>query len=108
MRPIVHRLTIARRDATIARHDLAAQMRLLESPATRHQQRLAFNDLFEEVLAVRRILGPAAVVEPDPLPEWEALVGQRDEGGAGGHGRRRRRRRRRGRRGGGAPPAPPA
>jgi poly(A) polymerase len=102
MRPIVHRLTVARRDATIARHDLAAQMRLLEPPATRHARRLAFNDLFREVLALRRMLGPAASVEPDPLPEWEALLGQREEGGAGGR-RRRRRRRRRGRRGRGGP-----
>jgi hypothetical protein len=61
------------------------------------------------VLALRRILGPAAHVDPDPLPEWEALQGQREEGGHGGRRRRRRRRRgRRGRGGGGSPPAPPA
>ncbi len=105
MRPIILRMTVARRDATIARHCLAAQMRLLEPPATRPLRRLAFNDLFEEVLALRRILGPAVHVDPDPLPEWEALLGQREEGG---HGGRRRRRRRRRRRGGGGPPAPPA
>ncbi|HEX5135705.1 MAG TPA: polynucleotide adenylyltransferase PcnB [Planctomycetota bacterium] len=109
MRPVILRLTVARRDATIARHCLAAQMRLLEPPATRAQRRLAFNDLFREVLALRHILGPAAHVDPDPLPDWEALSGQREEGGHGGK-RRRRRRRRRGRRGGGggASPAPPA
>ncbi|MCK6461414.1 MAG: polynucleotide adenylyltransferase PcnB [Planctomycetes bacterium] len=105
MRPIILRMTVARRDATIARHCLAAQMRLLEPPVTRHARRIAFNDLFREVLALRKILGPAAHVEPDPLPEWEALLGQREEGG---HGGRRRRRRRRRRRGGGGPPAPPA
>jgi poly(A) polymerase len=106
MRPIVHRLTIARRDATIARHCLAAQMRLLESPATRHGRRIAHGESFREVLALRRILGPAAPVEPDPFPEWEALVGQREEGGHGGRRRRRRRRRRGGRGGGhGAPDA---
>jgi len=101
MRPIILRMTVARRDATIARHCLAAQMRLLEPPATRHARRLASNDLFEEVLALRRILGPAAPVDPDPFPEWEALRGQQEEGGHGGRRRRRRRRRRRGRGGGG-------
>jgi len=104
MRPIVLRMTVARRDATIARHCLAAQMRLLEPPVTRHQRRLAHHDSFEEVLALRRILGPAAPVDPDPLPEWVAVRGQREEGGHGGRRRRRRRRgRRRGRRGGGGP-----
>jgi poly(A) polymerase len=107
MRPIVLRLTVARRDATIARHSLVSQVRLAEPPTTRHAKRLAHGESFREVLAVRRLFGPTVAVDPDPLPEWEALLGQPQEGGDGGP-RRRRRRRRRGRRGGGGGGAPPA
>jgi len=113
MRPIVLRLTVARRDATIARHCLAAQMRLGEPPVSKAARRLAHGESFREVIELRRLLGPSVAVDPDPFPEWEALLGQpREEGGHGG--RRRRRRRRRGRRGhgggggdAGPPPAAP-
>jgi len=108
MRPIVLRLTVARHDATIARHCLAAQMRLHEPPVSRVARRLAHGDAFRQVLALRRLLGPAVAADPDPFPEWEALLGQPQEGEHGGRRRRRRRRRRRGGGGGaGPPPAAP-
>ncbi len=102
MRPIILRLTVARRDATIARFSLVSQVRLGEPPKSRAARRLAYGEAFREVLAVRRLFGPTVAADPDPLPEWEALLGQPQVGGDGGQRRRRRRRRRgRGRRGGG-------
>jgi poly(A) polymerase len=107
MRPIIFRLTVARRDATIARQCLAAQMRFLEPPEGRSARHFAHSEVFGEALALRRILGPAAPVTEDPLPAWEEMVRAPEEGGRGGRRRRRRRRRGRGRGGPAAPgPAP--
>jgi len=95
MRPVVQRLTVARRDATIARQCLAAQVRLLEEPHGRSARRFVRREHFPESLELRAILGPATAVVPDPLAEWESLYRDaRDTGPRRGRKRRRRRRRR--------------
>ncbi|MHC4971599.1 MAG: polynucleotide adenylyltransferase PcnB [Planctomycetota bacterium] len=118
IRPVSLRLTVARRDQSVARQCLAAQPRFLREPHGRGARRLTRRDFFAEALTLRRLLGPMSAVEPDPLPAWETLTDEerRDRGP-------RRRRKRRGRRGGrrkralrakaaagkdGACPSPPA
>jgi poly(A) polymerase len=95
IRPLGLRLTVARRDQSVARQCLAAQPRFLREPHGRGARRLTRRDFFGEALALRRLLGPLSAVDPDPLPAWEALADEER-----GDRRPRRRRKRRGRRGG--------
>jgi len=74
IRPIALRLTIARRDTTIARQCLAAQARLLRDPRGRSARRFVQREFFREALLLRRLIGPVRDVEPDPLPHWEQLA----------------------------------
>lgn len=100
LQPLASRLTIARRDASRARHCLAAQVRIAAPPEGRRGRRYARREFFNDALRLRRVVGPLLDdTDPDALAEWEALA--REVGAApGGKKPRRRRRRRRGRRGG--------
>jgi poly(A) polymerase len=95
IRPLGLRLTVARRDLSVARQCLAAQPRFLREPRSRGARRFTRRDFFAEALMLRRLLGPLSAVEPDPLPTWERLAEEERA-----DRRPRKRRRRRGRRGG--------
>jgi len=115
---IVLRMSVARRDSTIARQCLGAQVRLLEAPTQRGSRRFCFRPYFQDALTLRGLLGPLEAPpegEPDPYQLWIELnesLGARDAEPPSAHRPRRRRRggrnRRRGPRGDGAGPAPSA
>lgn len=96
IRPLGLRLTVARRDLSAARQCLAVQPRFLREPRGRGARRITRREFFPEALTLRRLLGPLAPLDPDPLPAWETLA----EEERSDRGSRRRRRKRRGRRGG--------
>ncbi|MHC4134190.1 MAG: polynucleotide adenylyltransferase PcnB [Planctomycetota bacterium] len=97
IRPLGLRLTVARRDLSVARQCLSAQPRFLREPRGRGARRFTRRDFFPEALTLRRLLGPLSPVEPDPFPTWEALADE-ERGDRGPRKRRRRRGRRSGRR----------
>ena len=94
LRPVVERLTVARRDTALARQCLAAQMRMAAPPHGRPATRLCRRDYFDEAMALMRVIGAA---DEDHITAWldhkrEATKGQ----SARGPKPRRRKRRRRG------------
>jgi poly(A) polymerase len=101
LRPLAHRLVVARADFTRARQCLAAQMRLRIPPLARGDRRFAHHESFGDALALRRLLGPLGVGESDPIAQWEEMASRRESHSGEEHrggGRRRRRRHRGGRR----------
>jgi len=67
--PLAERLSVPRRDSTLARHCLVGQARLLAPPKGRRAERFATRDLFGPTLALRRLLGP---LEEGHEAAWEA------------------------------------
>ena len=98
LHPIVLRMSVARRDSTIARQCLAAQLRFLEAPNRRGSRRFCFRPYFQDALMLRRLLGPLELPpegEPDPFEEWVELnesLGAADAEPPSAHRPRRRRR----------------
>jgi poly(A) polymerase len=72
--PLATRLTIARRDTTVARQLLSVQPRFLAPPHGRSARRLARHEIFHDACRLRRIRGLLEPVESDPLDEWERLA----------------------------------
>ena len=73
---IVQRMSVARRDSTIARQCLAAQVHLLEPPTRRGSRRYCFRPYFQDALTLRGLLGPLEAPpegEPDPFQQWIEL-----------------------------------
>jgi len=110
IQPVVQRMSVARRDSTIARECLAAQVRFLEPPVRRGSRRYCFRPFFHDAMTLRRLLGPIEELpegEPDPFLAWvemsEQLGAEQAEAPASDRPRRRRRRRG-GRRRGRKPP----
>ena len=103
IQPIILRMSVARRDSTIARQCLAAQIRFLEPPNRRGARRFCFRPYFKEAAILRRLLGPIEALpenEPDPFEEWVELskdLGAPDAEAPKAHRPRRRRRGGRGR-----------
>ncbi|MHC4938573.1 MAG: polynucleotide adenylyltransferase PcnB [Planctomycetota bacterium] len=96
LRDVCVRLTVARRDSTLARQCLAAQVRFLSPPVRKGSRRFCFRPYFRDAATLRGLLGPLEPVpegEQDPFDRWVNL--SRDLGASGGKPPRRRRRRRR-------------
>lgn len=95
MQPLCVRLTVARRDSTLARHCLAAQVRFRTPPNRKGARRFCFRPHFKDAAMLRQLLGPIQPEdesEEDPFDAWLELsknLGAEDA-------RRPRRRRRRG------------
>ncbi|MHC4952428.1 MAG: polynucleotide adenylyltransferase PcnB [Planctomycetota bacterium] len=113
LRPVVVRMSVARKDSTIARQCLGAQIRFLDPPSRRGSRRFCFRPYFADALLLRKLLGPMEDLPDggaDAFQEWVELsdsLGARDAEPPMRHRPRRRRRggQRRGRqRGAGAGP----
>jgi len=108
LQPVATQLSAARRDLARARQCLVLQPRFLLTPSGRIATRFLRREVFADALRLRRVLGPLARVEPDPLPFWEQLAPtaalRREQSGPPRRRRSRRggrrRRLRRGRHGG--------
>ena len=105
IRPVVERMSVARRDSTIARECLAAQVRFLDAPVRRGSRRFCFRPFFHDAMTLRKLLGPIEDLpegEPDPFLAWvemsEKLGAEDGESPPQDRPRGRRRRRRGGRR----------
>jgi len=105
IQPVILRMSVARRDSTIARECLAAQVRFLEAPVRRGSRRFCFRPYFKDAMTLRRLLGPIEALpegEPDPFLAWVEMSEKLGAPDAEATERSRPRRRRRGgrRRGG--------
>jgi len=102
LRDVCMRLTVARRDSTLARQCLAAQVRFLEPPKRKGSRRFCFRPYFRDAAQLRRILGPLEpVCGEDPFAAWEKLSKELGASESRPPKKRRRRRRRRKRKKGG-------
>jgi len=89
------RLTVARRDSTLARQCLAAQVRFLTPPVRSGSRRFCFRPYFRDAATLRNLLGPLEPIaegEEDPFDRWVNL--SKDLGASDSKPPRRRRRRR--------------
>jgi poly(A) polymerase len=111
IREISLRMTIARRDSTLARQCLGAQLRFREPPTQRGSRRFCYRAYFRDATMLHELIGPIAPAEDDTegqqdetaFEQWKTLA---KEVGAGempatddDEASRPRRRRRRGGRG---------
>jgi len=102
LQPVILRMSVARRDSTIARECLAAQVRFLEPPNRRGSRRYCFRPFFEDAMTLRKLLGPIEAIpedQPDPFLAWEEMSEQLGAGHIEAPKSSRPRRRRRGGRG---------
>jgi poly(A) polymerase len=108
IREISLRMTLARRDSTLARQCLGAQVRFMEAPTRRGSRRFCYRAYFRDATVLHDLIGPLAPSEDgttDAFDQWKTLakeVGAEDAPPSeadDGPKRQRRGRRRRGGRG---------